>query len=81
MQLSVVPYTYNDAAYAAGLLRSLNGWGLPLAERIVMDDASAPPAVFPDSPGIMLLRQPRNLGPGNQDGPGRADHPDGPQPA
>ena len=63
MQLSVVTYTYNDAAYAAGLLRSLDGWGLPLAERIVVDDASDPPAVFPDSPGIILLRQARNLGP------------------
>ena len=63
MQLSVVTYTYNDAAYAAGLLRSLDGWGVPLAERIVVDDASDPPAVFPDSPGIILLRQAGNLGP------------------
>jgi glycosyltransferase involved in cell wall biosynthesis len=61
--LSVVTYTFNDAALARGLLESVAGWTVRPRELIVVDDGSSnafvPPAT---TPAVRLVRLDPNQG-------------------
>jgi glycosyltransferase involved in cell wall biosynthesis len=61
--LSVVTYTFNDAALARGLLESVAGWTVRPREIIAVDDGSSeafhPPATAPE---VKLLRLDPNRG-------------------
>lgn len=64
LALSVITYTYNDHALAAGLLRSMAGWDVRPRETLVIDDGSQTPFVVPDdAPPIRLIRLTPNRGP------------------
>ena len=62
MRISLVTYTRNDHAFVEELLRQSASWGVPLAEILVVDDASAPP--FPERDSLRVLRLAANKGPG-----------------
>ncbi|MDL2317189.1 glycosyltransferase family 2 protein, partial [Desulfovibrio sp. OttesenSCG-928-A18] len=67
-RISFITYTYNDHHAAAGLLRHTLDFGVPFAEMLVIDDASASPFVppepslFPSAPRVLRLE--RKHGPG-----------------
>lgn len=62
--LSVITYTYNDQALAAGGLESLAGWDCLAREIVVVDDGSATPFRAPEtSPPARVLRLDPNRGP------------------
>ncbi|KHK02308.1 glycosyltransferase family 2 protein [Desulfovibrio sp. TomC] len=64
LALSVITYTYNDHALAAGLLRSMAGWDVRPRETLVIDDGSQTPFVVPDeAPPTRLVRLEPNQGP------------------
>ena len=64
LALSVVTYTYNDHALAAGLLASLAAWDVAPREIIVVDDGSEIPFVAPPAdPAPRVVRLEQNLGP------------------
>ena len=61
--LSVVTYTYNDAALARGLLESVAGWTVRPREIVVVDDGSREPFRPPGTiPEARLLRLSPNQG-------------------
>uniref|UniRef100_I2PZE5 Glycosyl transferase n=1 Tax=Desulfovibrio sp. U5L TaxID=596152 RepID=I2PZE5_9BACT len=62
--LSVITYTYNDHALAAGLLASMKDWDCLPREILVVDDGSRPPFVPPPcEPRARVIRLPANQGP------------------
>ena len=64
LALSVVTYTFNDHALAAGLLASMASWDVAPREIIVVDDGSAVPFVAPPGdPAPRVIRLEPNQGP------------------
>jgi hypothetical protein len=64
LPLSVITYTYDDHALAAGLLAAMAGWDVAPREIIVVDDGSETPFVAP--PGLpcpRIIRLTPNQGP------------------
>jgi len=61
--LSVITYTYNDQALAAGLLDSLAGWDCLPREILVVDDGSSVPFTAPPGTGARVIRLDANRGP------------------
>ena len=64
LAVTLVTYTYNDHALAAGLLAEAAAWeGVP-RECVVVDDGSAVPFAAPDTaPAPRVLRLSPNQGP------------------
>ncbi len=60
--LSLVTYTYNDAALCHELLDHLRTWSVQPREIIVVDDCSTVPFVSTYS-NVQVIRLPKNLGP------------------
>lgn len=63
MKISLISYTYNDATYLRELFAHADRWGVPLHERLVVDDGSNPPLSPDVCPGATILRSERNQGP------------------
>ena len=64
VSLSVVTYTYNDAALALALLKNIETWTIQPMEIIVVDDHSTVPFVAPAmTPPVRVLRMEKNVGP------------------
>ena len=62
MKVSVVIPTYNDAATLPQTVEAVLAQDGSVPQVIVVNDAGAPPALLP--PGVTLLEQPQNAGPG-----------------
>jgi len=62
--LSVITYTYNDQALAAGLLDSMAGWDCLPRDVLVVDDGSTVPFAAPGAgTGVQVVRLDPNRGP------------------
>ncbi|MCL1915579.1 MAG: glycosyltransferase family 2 protein [Desulfovibrionaceae bacterium] len=61
--LSLVTYSHNDHAFAGELLAYADRFGVPLLEKLLVDDASAPPYVpAPEGRELRLIRLDDNVG-------------------
>ncbi|MCL1889838.1 MAG: glycosyltransferase, partial [Desulfovibrionaceae bacterium] len=61
--LSLVTYSHNDHAFAGELLAYADRFGVPLLEKLLVDDASDPPYVpAPEEQGLRLIRLDDNVG-------------------
>lgn len=63
MRISLISYTYNDAAYLRELFAHADRWGVPFDERLVVDDGSNPLLSQSACPGATILRTEANNGP------------------